>query len=57
MQYVTYQELVDRYGHKMAFGLLLSLENSAKIRDDTTSVDEEMRLKRVLEAMNNTEAA
>ena len=41
MEHVTYQELVNRYGQKMAYGLLLSIGAIGQDQEQSPYVDEE----------------
>ncbi len=57
MDQLTYNDLVRRFGSNQAFDLLLTIEKLARIKDYITHMDEETRLKRALEALNNVNLA
>jgi hypothetical protein len=53
---ITYREMVARYGDKIAYGLLLTIEQSAGLHGGLAAADEEARLRRALRLMNETQA-
>jgi hypothetical protein len=57
MQHITYRDMVARFGSVQAFDLLLTVEKLAKIKNDIDAFDEEIRFKRALEALNETNFA
>jgi hypothetical protein len=54
---VTYSELVQRFGHPMAYDLLLSLEKAAKSMNGTMYISEEDRLRRALTVLHEDRTA
>lgn len=54
---LTYRELVTRYGMDMAFDLLLVIEKMAKIKNSIQETDEEARLQRALQALDQANDA
>jgi hypothetical protein len=54
MTYITYKDLVVRYGNKDARVMVRTIEMLAKIQDEiVTPFDHEIRLQRALEALNS----
>jgi hypothetical protein len=53
MDRVTYQDLVVRYGHPLAFDLLLTIEKLARTAKNIHLLDEDERLQKALNALNN----
>jgi hypothetical protein len=56
-QNITYADLVKRYGESRAFDLLLTVERLAKIKGNIVHLDEEARLQKAFEALNQTDCA
>lgn len=55
---LTYQDLVTRYGTTAAYGILLTVEKVARIKNSIADIDEESRLQKALTAINsNSEPA
>lgn len=54
--YVTYNDLVVRYGTREALKLVRTIEELAQIQNEIVApFDQEVRLHRALEALNNAE--
>jgi hypothetical protein len=54
---VTYQELVEFYGHKAAFALLRVIEAAAREKSNVICIDKEKRLEQALESLNENRIA
>ena len=57
MDRVTYQDLVTRFGNPMAFDLLLTIEKLARVKYDAHQFDENIRLQKALDALNEPDSA
>ncbi len=49
----TYQDMVVRHGNLSAYYLLLTLERLAEIRNEIQDMDEDVRFRAALEALND----
>jgi len=54
---LTYNDLVTRYGTATAFDLLVTLEKAAKITASPAGLDEEARLQRAMQALDQNNVA
>ena len=52
MSYITYQDMLDRYGNELAYDLLISIEKAARIYAYDIAADNETRLERALIKLN-----
>lgn len=53
----TYQDMVVRHGNLSAYYLLLTLERLAQIRNDILNMDEDVRFRAALEALDDIDFA
>jgi phage gp36-like protein len=54
MIYVTYDDLVSRYGQDNALQILKTIERLAEINNELEFMDRESRLQNALDALNDT---
>ncbi len=57
MSYVTYKELVDRFGKNNARDLMRCIERLAEIRNDIIEMDSDKRFENALKALNDNTAS